>query len=271
VPLLTPVASAPGSSTNSSSTTPLKAGANTVTAQYVGDGLNYAPSSVVTITQTVNSATCAATNKILGMTANLDGTLTLNFLGTPTNGWGPVERDTSNGEQAAGDGHTMSINGATFTKGLGAHANSSIVYVNTDIETNVVNNKQEWIYESDNSGQTWQAAVNGGGDPVAAGFDGTGVFISTGDGGIFRDPMNVYDNRGNSLNTIEFYGFSLDPSDPRRAYGLFQDGPGVLRYVGTVDWQYSQPSGGQGEAGKIRVDPTNSNRVYYLDPNTANP
>jgi hypothetical protein len=52
----------------------------------------------------------------------------VNFLGTPTNGWGPVERDMSNGEQAAGDGHTMSINGATFTKGLGAHANSNIAF-----------------------------------------------------------------------------------------------------------------------------------------------
>jgi hypothetical protein len=83
VPLLTPIASAPGSSTNSTSTSLLHSGANTVTAQYVGDGLNYAASSIVTITQTVNSATCAATNKILGMTANLDGTLTLNFLGTP--------------------------------------------------------------------------------------------------------------------------------------------------------------------------------------------
>lgn len=156
-------------------------------------------------------------------------------------------------------------------------ANSNIVYVNTDIETNLISIPcggttrpcSEWIWKSSDSGQTWQIAVNGGGDPVSASFDATGVFISTGDGGIFRDPVNANDNRGNNLNTIEFYGFSLDPSDPRRAYGLFQDGPGVLRYVGTVDWQYSQPSGGQGEAGKIRVDPTNSNRVYYLDPNTA--
>jgi PKD domain len=156
-------------------------------------------------------------------------------------------------------------------------ANSNIVYVNTDIENNLISIPcggktqpcAEWIWKSSDSGQTWQQAVNGGGDPVSAGFDATGVFISTGDAGIFRDPVNANDNRGNNLNTIEFYGFSLDPSNPRRAYGLFQDGPGVLRYVGTVDWQYSQPSGGQGEAGKIRVDPTNSNRVYYLDPNTS--
>jgi len=150
-------------------------------------------------------------------------------------------------------------------------ANSNIVFVNTDIENNLVNNKQEWIYKSADSGQTWQAAVIGGGDPVSGGFDSTGVFISTGDGGIFRDPVNVNDNRGGNLNTIEFYAFSADPSDPRTGYGLFQDGPGVLKYVGTLDWQYTQPAGGQGEAGKIRVDPTNSSRAYYLDPNTTEP
>jgi len=29
------------------------------------------------------------------------------------NGWGPVEKDTSNGEQAAGDGHTITLHGVT--------------------------------------------------------------------------------------------------------------------------------------------------------------
>ncbi|HEU5354516.1 MAG TPA: beta-galactosidase [Actinocrinis sp.] len=43
-----------------------------------------------------------------------------------TNGWGPVERDLSNGEQAAGDGHTININGVTFAKGLGVHANGDV-------------------------------------------------------------------------------------------------------------------------------------------------
>jgi NPCBM/NEW2 domain len=45
-----------------------------------------------------------------------------------TNGWGPVERDKSNGEQLAGDGHTLSMNGKTYTKGLGVHANSVLQY-----------------------------------------------------------------------------------------------------------------------------------------------
>ncbi|HEV8556193.1 MAG TPA: NPCBM/NEW2 domain-containing protein [Actinophytocola sp.] len=43
-----------------------------------------------------------------------------------TNGWGPAERDRSNGEQAAGDGRTLTIAGTTFGKGIGAHAASTV-------------------------------------------------------------------------------------------------------------------------------------------------
>jgi alpha-galactosidase len=43
-------------------------------------------------------------------------------------GWGPVERDRSNGEQAAGDGRTLTIGGTTYAKGLGVHAASDISY-----------------------------------------------------------------------------------------------------------------------------------------------
>lgn len=154
-------------------------------------------------------------------------------------------------------------------------ASSSNVYVNTDVENNLfhVQNKQEWIYLSTNSGQTWNPAATGGGDPVSGSFDSTGKFISTGDAGIFRDPVNDGTSsavKGGNLNTIEFYSFSLAPSDTRTAYGLFQDGPRTIKYLGALNWQYSQPPGValQGEAGKIRVDPTNPNHVYYLDPNT---
>ncbi|MEV0614380.1 glycoside hydrolase family 2 TIM barrel-domain containing protein [Nonomuraea sp. NPDC050404] len=42
------------------------------------------------------------------------------------NGWGPVERDRSNGEQPAGDGRTLSIGGRTYAKGIGAHAPSRV-------------------------------------------------------------------------------------------------------------------------------------------------
>ena len=43
-----------------------------------------------------------------------------------TNGWGPVERDTSNGEQAAGDGKPITIGGTTYAKGIGTNSISDI-------------------------------------------------------------------------------------------------------------------------------------------------
>lgn len=43
-----------------------------------------------------------------------------------TNGWGPVERDSSVGEQAAGDGRTITIAGVGHAKGLGTNAVSDV-------------------------------------------------------------------------------------------------------------------------------------------------
>jgi alpha-galactosidase len=45
-----------------------------------------------------------------------------------SNGWGPVEKDTSVGESAAGDGKPITIGGAVFAKGLGVHAPSVVEY-----------------------------------------------------------------------------------------------------------------------------------------------
>lgn len=45
-----------------------------------------------------------------------------------TNGFGPIEIDKSNGEGAAGDGRTLTLNGVTFAKGIGTHASSEIIY-----------------------------------------------------------------------------------------------------------------------------------------------
>src|SRR5262249_27794802 len=44
------------------------------------------------------------------------------------NGWGPYERDKSNGENAANDGRTLTLNGVTYAKGLGVNANSTLIY-----------------------------------------------------------------------------------------------------------------------------------------------
>ncbi|MGW2742213.1 NPCBM/NEW2 domain-containing protein [Streptomyces sp. NPDC001450] len=45
-----------------------------------------------------------------------------------TSGWGPVERDTSNGESAAGDGHPITLDGVAYAKGLGVHAESEVSF-----------------------------------------------------------------------------------------------------------------------------------------------
>ena len=42
------------------------------------------------------------------------------------NGWGPVEKDASNGENAAGDDRPLHIGGTTYAKGLGVHVNSQV-------------------------------------------------------------------------------------------------------------------------------------------------
>ncbi|MFJ8045702.1 sulfatase-like hydrolase/transferase [Kitasatospora sp. NPDC096147] len=44
------------------------------------------------------------------------------------NGWGPVERDASNGKNAAGDGPPIAFGGTAYAKGLGVHAPSDIAY-----------------------------------------------------------------------------------------------------------------------------------------------
>lgn len=45
-----------------------------------------------------------------------------------SNGWGPIEKDMSNGETAAGDGRTITIGRTQYNKGLGVHARSEVVY-----------------------------------------------------------------------------------------------------------------------------------------------
>ncbi|WP_033440487.1 glycoside hydrolase family 97 catalytic domain-containing protein [Saccharothrix sp. NRRL B-16314] len=43
-----------------------------------------------------------------------------------SNGWGPVERDRSNGENASGDGNPLTIGGVVYAKGIGVHAPSEL-------------------------------------------------------------------------------------------------------------------------------------------------
>ncbi|MFB7657877.1 MULTISPECIES: glycoside hydrolase family 2 TIM barrel-domain containing protein [unclassified Streptomyces] len=75
--------------------------------------------------------------------ARADGRAVLELLGTPPaptgttqlsalelitadNGWGPVERNLSNGEAGTGDGGPLTIGGVIYPKGLGVHADSTV-------------------------------------------------------------------------------------------------------------------------------------------------
>jgi hypothetical protein len=71
------------------------------------------------VSQTVDAGIVVSNNKVF--LSNLAET-------SATNGFGPVEKDKSNGGSGAGDGNTLTLNGVTFTKGLGVHANSTITY-----------------------------------------------------------------------------------------------------------------------------------------------
>lgn len=72
-----------------------------------------------------NSNTASVTTPALSAATYLSD---LPFAGTPINGWGPVERDMSNGGSNAGDGNTLTLNGVTYAKGLGVHAISDVAF-----------------------------------------------------------------------------------------------------------------------------------------------
>lgn len=79
-----------------------------------------------------NSAGDSTASNVASFTSPSGGTTSV-FVSdlTPTttvNGWGPYEKDHSNGEDAAGDGGTISIRGKTYAKGLGVHGYSVLAY-----------------------------------------------------------------------------------------------------------------------------------------------
>ncbi|MEU1190814.1 beta-galactosidase [Streptomyces sp. NPDC005859] len=106
---------------------------DTVTVDYTvtppGDPVHYAVlSATAKLTQPGRPGTVTGVRAVQVPPPGLSADAQVSDL-TPVkavNGWGPVEKDASNGEEAAGDGRPLSIGGTTYTKGLGVHANSQI-------------------------------------------------------------------------------------------------------------------------------------------------
>jgi beta-galactosidase len=116
---------------------------------------------------------------------------------TATNGWGPVERDTSNGEQAAGDGRPITLGGTSYAKGIGTNAVSDLtVYtggqctaftatVGVDAETGG-GGSVTFSVTADGATRKTTAVLTASSTPVTLNVDVTGadyVDLIVGDGG----------------------------------------------------------------------------------------
>ncbi len=99
-------------------------------------------------------------------------------------------------------------------------------------------------------------------DQHAIGFDADGRLLIGNDGGIWRDdgPRTVdpiWTDLNGNLNTIQFVGIALDPTNPNIAYGGSQDN-GTSQYQGGPGWH--QIIGGDG--GFVQVDPNSPSTIY---------
>ncbi|WP_445521233.1 beta-galactosidase [Streptomyces sp. NEAU-174] len=106
---------------------------DTVTADYTvtppGDPVHYAVlSATATLTQTGRPGTVTGARAVQVPPPELSADAYVSDLPLvkAVSGWGPVEKDASNGESVAGDGRKLSVGGTAYDKGLGVHANSQI-------------------------------------------------------------------------------------------------------------------------------------------------
>ena len=99
---------------------------------------------------------------------------------TSTNGWGPVERDRSNGETGAAYGRAITLGGVAYSKGLGCHATSDITW---------------------NLARAYQRLVSDIGVDDEVGGSGPVVFQAYRDGAIgFTSPVLTGDSATQSLD-----------------------------------------------------------------------
>ncbi len=115
------------------------------------------------------------------------------------NGFGPAEKDTSNGEDAAGDGKPITLAGTVYPKGLGVHAASEVhvplggqyktFLADVGVDDEVGANGTVVFQVSADGTQLFDSGtLNGGGTPKQVSVDVTGkqelvlVVTDSGDG-----------------------------------------------------------------------------------------
>src|SRR5260221_2255160 len=140
-------------------------------------------------------------------------------------------------------------------------SNSAVVYVAGAAGTNS-------ILRSTNSGVSWTDISFGGASPHvdhhASAFDANGKLLDGDVGGIYRldNPTATFwtDLNGN-LETIQFQGIGLHPTDRNKAIGGSQDN-GTEIFTGNLVW--TETEGGDG--GFAKFSQTNGNRAYHQIP-----
>jgi photosystem II stability/assembly factor-like uncharacterized protein len=127
------------------------------------------------------------------------------------------------------------------------------------------------VLRSTNSGVGWSDISNPGGDGPhadhhAAAFDASGNFLDGDDGGIYRyaagnNTWTQLNGTNAFLNTIQFTGIGLHPSNINIALGGSQDN-GTEQYTGTLSWALVEG----GDGGLVKFSNTNTTRVYHQAP-----
>jgi subtilisin-like proprotein convertase family protein len=126
------------------------------------------------------------------------------------------------------------------------------------------------LLRTTNGGSSWSninQGANGNGPHVdhhVATFDSLGRLVNGSDGGIWRldsvSPLSWSDLNGN-LQTIQFVGVALHPTDNNNMFGGSQDN-GTEQTAGTAQWTTREG----GDGGEVAFGTTNPNVVYHIAP-----
>jgi photosystem II stability/assembly factor-like uncharacterized protein len=140
---------------------------------------------------------------------------------------------------------------------------SNIIYAGGAAGTNS-------LIRSIDGGSSWTditgTAQNNGphADHHAAAFDANGKYLDGNDGGTYRldNPSSVlWTQLNGNLNTIQFEGIALHPTDPNIALGGSQDN-GTSKFSGDLGWTLVEG----GDGGFVKYSQTDTNRVYHQAP-----
>jgi hypothetical protein len=127
------------------------------------------------------------------------------------------------------------------------------------------------IVRTADGGATWTDISNTPGpaagphaDNHGIGFDANGKLMVGTDGGIWRldDPSTItWTDLNSNIDTIQFTGIALDPTNPSIAIGGSQDN-GTEKFTGNIGWTLSQ----FGDGGFVQIDQSNPNIIYHTFP-----